>query len=86
MANGKQLSQKGADFILDLMDSYIDVKEAVTPCVVRAVNPNEIIKDFYDRDYEGKTYELGCGTCDNHDADSCCSCGLGKDFLFFEHK
>ena len=35
MANGKQLSQKGADFILDLMDSYIDVKEAVTPCVVR---------------------------------------------------
>ena len=39
MANGKQLSQKGADFILDLMDSYIDVKEAVTPCVVRAVNP-----------------------------------------------
>lgn len=39
MANGKQLSQKGTDFILDLMDSYIDVKEAVTPCVVRAVNP-----------------------------------------------
>ena len=35
MANGKQLSQKVADFILDLMDSYIDVKEAVTPCVVR---------------------------------------------------
>lgn len=39
MANGKQLSQKGADFILDLMDSYIDVKEAATSCVVRAVNP-----------------------------------------------
>lgn len=39
MANGKQISQKGADFILDLMDSYIDVKEAVTPCVVSAVNP-----------------------------------------------
>ena len=39
MATGKQLSQEGADFILDLMDSYIDVKEAVTPCVVRAVNP-----------------------------------------------
>lgn len=30
MANGKQLSQKGAEEILDIIDSYIDVKEAVT--------------------------------------------------------
>ena len=29
MANGKQLSQKGAEEILDIIDSYIDVKEAV---------------------------------------------------------
>ena len=27
MANGKQLSQKGAEEILDIIDSYIDVKE-----------------------------------------------------------
>lgn len=30
MANGKQLSQKGAEEILDIIDSYIDVKEAVS--------------------------------------------------------
>lgn len=30
-------------------------------------------------DYKGKTYEVGCETCDNHDADSCCSCGLGME-------
>lgn len=29
MANGKQLSQKGAEEILDIIDSYIDVKETV---------------------------------------------------------
>lgn len=31
-------------------------------------------------DYNGKTYEVGCETCDNHDADSCCSCNSEKDF------
>lgn len=29
MANGKQLSQKGAEEVLDIIDSYIDVKEVV---------------------------------------------------------
>ena len=29
MANGKQLSQKGVEEILDIIDSYIDIKEAV---------------------------------------------------------
>ena len=30
-------------------------------------------------DYKGKTYEVGYETCDNHDADSCNSCGLGME-------
>jgi len=39
MANGKQLSQKATEFILDIMDTYCDAKEEVTSCVVIARNP-----------------------------------------------
>jgi hypothetical protein len=38
MANGKQLSQKGAEEILDIIDSYINVKETVEPAKKKPFN------------------------------------------------
>ena len=49
MANGKQLSQEGAEEILDILDSYIDVKEAVTnkDTIIRLLGErcNQLLKD-----------------------------------------
>ncbi len=77
MANGKQLSQKGAEEILDIIDSYIDVKEAVTTrtclncnnqkCYIVYGLPKEKKKDFAECQEHHENCDWGIVfDCKNH--------------------